>query len=155
MTDIRRPNYRGATRPFAWTALLLTGALLQGCGQNQEAGPAGSKLRMYAADLAGASKLCEVPKVNPVDGQTTEAAMKAGNAGGWCGLPVHQSGPKPYTAGLLTARPAHGSVLIHQVGDDTRIDYTPDFGFTGSDSFAVKLIPGGATIRVAVTAAKP
>ena len=46
--------------------------------------------------------------------------------------------------------PTHGSVLIHEVGDNTRIDYTPDRGFTGTDSFAVQLIPGDAKVNVAV-----
>jgi hypothetical protein len=41
-------------------------------------------------------------------------------------------------------------VLIHQVGDTTRIDYTPEPNFTGSDTFAVTLIPGDAVIRTAV-----
>jgi hypothetical protein len=45
--------------------------------------------------------------------------------------------------------------MIHQVGDDTRIDYTPDRGFTGTDSFAVKLIPGNAVIRITVTVVSP
>jgi hypothetical protein len=148
MTENRRDTPPGAMRPLGWLALLLTGVLLQACGQN--AGPGGSRLRVFAADLAGAAKSCEVPQITPVSGQSTEATMKVGNDRGWCGLPVHQDGPKPFDAGLLTARPAHGNVLIHQVGDDTRIDYTPDRGFTGSDSFSVKLVPGNATIRVAV-----
>jgi hypothetical protein len=81
--------------------------------------------------------------------------MKTVNDGGWCGIPVHQDGPKPFGAGLLETRPAHGDVLIHEVGDDTRIDYTPDRGFAGHDAFAVKLIPGDAIIRVTVTVAPP
>ena len=76
--------------------------------------------------------------------------MKVGNDGGWCGLRAQQAGDKPFEAGLLTVRPEHGDVLIHEVGDDTRIDYTPDRGFSGSDAFAVKVIPGDATINVAV-----
>jgi hypothetical protein len=112
-------------------------------------------MRVYAADLAGAAKVCEVPKLNPVAGASADAAVKLANDGGWCAISVHQEGPKPFEAGLLTARPAHGNVLIHEVGDDTRIDYTPDRGFIGSDSFAVKLIPGGASIRAAVTVTAP
>ena len=42
---------------------------------------------------------------------------------------------KPYSAGLLIAEPMHGKVLIHSVGDNTRIDYTPDVRFAGADSF--------------------
>jgi hypothetical protein len=151
MTDHRRPTHPGATRALAWLALLLTGALAQGCALNGATGPGGSKLRMFAADLSGGAKVCEVPKVAPADGQESEAVIKLANDGGWCGIPVHQAGPKPYEAGLLVARPAHGSVLIHGVGDETRIDYTPDRGFTGTDGFTVKLIPGNATVRVNAT----
>ena len=112
-------------------------------------------MRVYAADLAGGAKVCSVPKIDPAAGKTTEAAVKMSNEGGWCGLSVHQDGPKPFGAGLLTARPAHGSVTVHTVGDDTRLDYTPDRGFTGSDSFAVNLIPGNAAVHVAVTVTPP
>ena len=154
MTDIRRPIHRGATRTLAWAAVLSTGALLQGC-QTAGTGPAGSKLRVYAADMTGSAKSCEVPKITPAAGQTTEAAVKLVNDGGWCGVPVYQEGPKPFDTGLLTSRPAHGTVLIHEVGDETRIDYTPDKGFAGTDSFSVKLIPGDATIHETETVTAP
>lgn len=150
MTDTRGPSHRAATRPFAWMAVLLTGVALQGCAQNPTAGTAGSKLRVYAADLTGGAKSCETPQIAPVAGQTTPAAVKMTNDGGWCGLTVHQPGPKPYDAGLLTSRPEHGTVLIHEVGDNTRIDYTPDRGFSGNDAFTVKLLPGSAIVRETV-----
>jgi len=76
--------------------------------------------------------------------------MKVGNDGGWCAISVARGG-KAFDSSLVTARPAHGKVLVHKVGDATRIDYTPDRGYAGSDSFAVKLIPGDSSIRVAVT----
>jgi hypothetical protein len=148
MFDYRRPNGPGATRCFAWLALLLTGALLQACGPNTPA--AGPRLRVFAADLTGAAPSCEAHEIAPAAGQTIEATMKLANDGGWCGLPAHQDGRKPFDAGLLAVRPGHGSVLIHEVGDNTRIDYTPDRGFAGTDSFAVKLIPGDAKVNVAV-----
>ncbi|HEX2940611.1 MAG TPA: Ig-like domain-containing protein [Rhodopila sp.] len=133
----------------AWLGLILTGMMLQGCAQ--KAAAPGSTTRIYAADVQGGAKQCSVPKLDLSAGKTTEAAMNVGNDGGWCALTVHQPGPKPYDAGLLTSRAAHGSVLIHQVGDDTRIDYTPDRGFAGTDSFTVKLIPGDASIHATVT----
>jgi hypothetical protein len=154
MTDDRVAPRTGLMRRIAATSLLLGGLLLSGCA-NQAAGPAGSTLRVYAADLASAAKACSVPKVSVSAGAGTEAPMTVANDGGWCAITVHQDGPKPYDAGLLTARPAHGTVLIHEVGDDTRIDYTPDRGFKGSDNFAVKLIPGEATIQVPVTVTPP
>ena len=76
--------------------------------------------------------------------------MTVGNDGGWCGITIAQSG-QPYEAGLLTIRPTHGRVYIHTVGDSTRIDYTPDSGFTGADTFAVRTVPGNDLLRVAVT----
>src|SRR5690348_9256412 len=110
-----------------WAAGLVvtaaTALLLQGC----EKPPAASTTRVYAADMAGAAKTCVVPKVSPAAGQDTPVQMKLGNDGGWCAIPV-RDGSRPYAAGLLTAPPAHGKVLIHTVGDDTRIDYTPDRG---------------------------
>jgi hypothetical protein len=72
------------------------------------------------------------------------------NDGGWCAITVTRGG-KPFDSSLVTARPAHGTVLVHKVGDTTRIDYTPDRGYAGSDSFSVKLIPGDSSIRVTVT----
>jgi hypothetical protein len=153
MTDARRPDDTGATRFSARVALILAGALLQACAP--QAAPTGSRLRVYAADLSGAARTCEPSTTSPAAGQTTEASIKLANDGGWCGLPVHQAGPKPYEAGLLTVRPGHGNVLIHEVGDDTRIDYTPDRGFAGTDNFAVKLIPDDATVNVAVTVTAP
>ena len=154
MTDIRATPRTGKIRHSAGTALLMTGLVLAGCSHPAPA-PEASKLRVYAADLAGAAKSCEVPKVNPAAGAGSQAAMKVVNDGGWCGIPVHQDGPKPFDAGLLEKRAAHGDVTIHEVGDNTRIDYTPDRGFAGSDTFAVKLIPGDATISVAVTVTAP
>jgi hypothetical protein len=155
MTDDRATSRAGAMRYAAMTTVLLAGALLAGCAPNPGGGVAGSRLRVYAADTFGAAKVCEVPKVDPVAGQTVEAKMIVGNDGGWCGIRMHQDGPKPYGAGLLTTRPGHGAVTIHVVGDDTRIDYTPDRKFTGSDGFAVRLVPGDATVQVTVAVAGP
>jgi hypothetical protein len=154
MTEIRVTPRAGTIRHTAGTALLVTGLALAGCS-HQGPAPEASKLRIYAADLAGAAKSCEVPTVNPKAGGGSQVAMKVMNDGGWCGIPVHQDGPKPFDAGLLEKRAAHGDVTIHEVGDNTRIDYTPDHGFAGNDSFAVKLIPGDGTIDVTVTVTAP
>jgi hypothetical protein len=123
--------------------------LLQACGPQ---GPAGSGTRLFASDFAGAAKVCTVPKVTPAADKQTQVAMQMGNDRGWCAITVNNGG-RPYSAGLLTTAPAHGKVLIHTVGDDTRIDYTPDAQYKGADSFVVRLIPGDATISASVTVA--
>jgi hypothetical protein len=135
-------------RRAAWPiAALAAACLVQGCTPPRVTA---SGTRLYASDLTGGAKSCAVPSVTVTDGKETAVPMTVGNDGGWCGITVAQ-GSQPYSAGLLTGRPAHGTIYIHTVGDATRIDYTPDAHFTGSDSFAVRLVPGGGLIRVAVT----
>ena len=112
--------------------------------------PSGPPPRVFAADMTGAAKVCTVPPVTPTAGHTVDAAIKVGNDGGWCAITVNNNG-RPFDAGLLAAAPQHGKVLIHTVGNDTRIDYTPTARYTGSDAFSVRLIPGDATIRVTAT----
>jgi hypothetical protein len=128
-------------------ALAATALLLQACAQRPPAAPGA---RVFQADLAGASKSCTVPQVTPAAGQETAVPIRMGNDGGWCAVTLNNAG-KPFDAGLLVTEPTHGKAYIHTVGDNTRVDYTPDARFAGSDSFAVKLIPGGALLRVSVT----
>jgi hypothetical protein len=153
MTENRPAPVRATLPRVACIALLAAGGLLAAC--SNPSAPAGSTQRVYAADVAGAAKLCDAPTVTPTGGAVTNATIKVANDGGWCGLRLRQGGTKPFDAGLLVARPEHGAVLIHEVGDDTRIDYTPDRRFAGSDSFSVKLIPGEERIKVAVTVTAP
>ncbi len=135
---------------LASVAVIGLAVLLQGCAP--QARPA-STTRLYATDFAGGAKSCNVPKVSPAAGKETAATMSVGNDGGWCGITVDDSG-HPYSAGLLAARPTHGEVFIHSVGDATRIDYTPAKGYVGPDSFTVRLLPGNAVVRATVTVEK-
>jgi hypothetical protein len=146
MDGMRQGSY-----PAGWLAIAATALLLQACAEKPPSGP---PIRVYAADVTGGAKSCEVPKVAPVAGQETPVMVKVGNDAGWCGITV-SNGSKPYAAGLLATAPAHGKVLIHTVGNDTRIDYTPQRGFAGSDAFSVKLIPGDAIIRASVSVVPP
>jgi hypothetical protein len=130
-----------------WLAMVAAALMVQSCAQGPPAGPTA---RVYAADMAGAARSCTVPQVTPAAGRQTDVAMKVGNNGGWCAITVNNGG-RPFDAGLLTSPPARGKVLIHTVGDNTRIDYTPDTRFTGTDSFTVSLLPGNATIRATVS----
>ncbi|MBN8871539.1 MAG: hypothetical protein J0H67_01775 [Rhodospirillales bacterium] len=138
---------------FSWLCLAAGVLLLAGCN-NMGAGPAASGARVFAADVTGAAKSCTAATPALKDGQVTETTMKVGNDGGWCGISVEKGG-KPFNAGLLTGRPTHGKVFIHTVGDVTRVDYTPDRGFVGTDTFIVKLLPGSAGFRTAVTVTGP
>ncbi len=134
-----------------WLTATATAVLLQSCAAPP---PPVSTTRIFAADVAGGAKTCVAPKVSPVAGRETPVEVKVGNDGGWCGITVSNGG-SPFSAGLVVADPAHGKVYIHTVGDDTRIDYTPDRGFRGTDAFTVRLIPGDATVRAGVEVAPP
>ena len=128
-------------------ALAAVGALLQACSPK----PAGPQVRLFEADFKGAAKTCETPKPATIPGKTIDTPLKVGSDGGWCGLSVSNGG-HPFDTELLTAAPAHGKVYVHKVGNDTRIDYTPEAGFTGTDTFTVQLLPTDASVHVGVTA---
>ena len=132
-------------RPFG--VLALTALISAACTPPTRQAPAA---RLYAIDQADGAKSCTVSPMQVADGRETPIAMTVGNDGGWCALTLSNSG-QPYAAGLLTARPAHGRVYIHTVGSATRIDYTPTAQHAGPDSFTVKMQPGDAVARVAVT----
>ena len=142
------PRHAASCRLAAGVAL---GAafLVQSCAKPPP--PPAPTARVYAMDLQGGAKSCDVPKgLTPDAGKDTAVKMMVGNDGGWCAISLARGG-KPYGAGLLTAQPSHGTVYIHTVGDTTRIDYTPAAHYTGPDSFGVRLVPGEATLNVSVT----
>jgi hypothetical protein len=136
----------------AWLALALAGVVLQGCAEKPPPPPAQPHARLFVSDMQGGAKTCVVPKLKLDAGKEFSASMQVANDGGWCGITVGQDG-KPYDAGLLTQAAEHGAVYIHPVGDDTRIDYTPELGFSGNDSFVVTLLPGSPVLRVTVAVA--
>ena len=124
--------------------------LLQSCAQ-APAPQAASTTRRYAIDFQGAAKNCQVPeRLAFTAGQPTQAQMSVANDGGWCAIAAAAPGPRPFAAGLLVGEPEHGKVYVHSVGDETRIDYTPDRGYAGPDKFAVHLLPGETQLAVAV-----
>ncbi|MFC3123559.1 hypothetical protein ACFOD4_00685 [Pseudoroseomonas globiformis] len=136
-----------ASRAPLWLALALPAALAA-CAK-PDAPLSQSTRPVYAVDMMGAAKTCTVED-NPrlIDARETEVPMALTNDGGWCGLRVSRPGPAPFDAGLLTARPSNGRVRVQAVGDWTRIDYIPDAGFAGEDSFVVRLLPGSTTVKV-------
>ena len=78
--------------------------------------------------------------------RSIEATMTMDNDGGWCGIATNRAGP-----GLVTAKPSNGRLHVRKVGANTRVDYIPDRGFVGTDTFAVKLLPDQAELKVAAT----
>ena len=141
------PSRPPRARVAPWVVLASAATLLIGCAQQ---GPTGSRERVFAADLVGMARKCvaEAPTIN--DGQAAQMTMTLANDGGWCGVFLSRSG-RPYDSALMATRPNRGKIVVNRVGDRTRIAYTPNQGFVGSDSFSVKLIPGDAEVKVTVT----
>lgn len=138
-------------RPAPLRGLALLGALALIAGCTQDAAST-SRNRIFYADQQGGAAVCNVPKdVSLTASKQTDTTMTLRNDGGWCGVSVAQAGPRPYDAGLLVERPKHGRVHVRKVGDYTRVDYIPDAGFSGNDSFTVRVLPGNAALRVAAT----
>ena len=130
-----------AGRLWVW---LAAAALLTGC--MRQTGWNG----VFAVDLAGGAKTCVAPTMSPPDGKTVLAQIQVSNEGRWCGVTLDRGGVA-YDSYVIVSRPNHGRIFAHRVGGATRIDYTPDGGFVGTDSFAVRLIPGEAVFQGAVT----
>jgi len=128
-----------------WLCLAASALLMQGCAPKQ---PTWNGI--YAIDAAGGARTCVAPPVTMPDGQAGLVQIQVSNEGGWCGETLSHSGVA-YDSYLLVTRPRHGRVFAHHVGNNTRIDYTPDPGFVGTDSFAVRLIPGNAVFEAALT----
>jgi hypothetical protein len=105
---------------------------------------------IYSVDRAGRAKTCSAPTASPPDGAALKAQIQQSNDGGWCGMILSRGG-QPYDSYLIITRPSHGRLFAHRVGSITRIDYTPDAGFTGTDSYAIRLIPGNAVVEGTVT----
>ena len=128
----------------------LAALALAACAQKQAA-PLGARNPTYSADLTGKAPNCTAPEVQITQGQDATGTIATGG-GGWCGIAVTLGG-NALTAALLAQAPRSGHVYVHTVGDVTRVDYTPAAGAVGADSFAVKFIPGGETMRVTVSGA--
>ena len=112
-------------------AALAAAIALSGCATR----PAPTE---QAVDLQndGIAKTCTPSMVDLA--AATPATITMTNDG-WCGVFAAEKDRQPFSLGLLTTRPAHGRVYIQPVNQQTRIEYTPNTGYVGSDSFAVAL----------------
>ena len=66
---------------------------------------------------------------------------------GWCGVFAVERDGKPFSLGLVRNRPEHGRVFIQKVANATRVEYTPNAGYVGSDAFTVALRSNNAGVQ--------
>ncbi len=124
------------------TALAAVAAAiaLQGCANTPPAPPAGEDLNL------GIARSCEFTPVKLALGGTASSAITMSNDG-WCAVRVDEPDGQPFQLGLMLDRPQHGRVLIQRIGGQTRLEYTPNPGFNGSDRFTAALRPREASTQ--------
>jgi hypothetical protein len=142
---LRMKHVRSTLPGTAWVCLAATALLAQGCAPRTPQWDG-----IFTIDRAGGAKTCVAPSASPPNAMALVAQIQVSNEGGWCGVALNHGGA-PYDSYLMVTRPAHGRVFAHRVGTNTRIDYTPDTGFIGTDSYAIRLIPGNAVVEGKVT----
>lgn len=91
-----------------------------------------------AVDLQneGIAKTCTPSAVDPAAGTPATIAL---TNDGWCGVVTAEKDGQPFKFGLVKTRPEHGRVYIRPVNGQTRVEYTANPGYVGSDRFAVAL----------------
>lgn len=131
-------------------ATLAAAIALSGCAMK-------SAPTEQAVDLQneGIAKTCTPSTVDPT--AATPATITMTNDG-WCGVFVAEKDQRPFSLGLVKARPAHGRVYIQPVNQQTRIEYTANAGYVGADTFTVDLrsrtaAASDTTLRVDVSVA--
>ena len=113
-------------------ATLAAGVALAGCATKTP--PA----EQATVDLQndGIAKTCTP---SAVDLSTPTPATIAMTNDGWCGVFTADKDGQPFSLGLVKTRPSHGRVYIQPIGRQTRVEYTPNNGYVGADTFAVSL----------------
>ena len=132
----------------ALTVAVAAALTVQGCA------PQATSPTMTAQETnEGKASTCTA---SPVDLAAAAPATIAMTNDGWCGPSVTEKDGKAFALGLVTAYPVHGHILIHVVAGRTRVEYTPDGRYVGSDAFTVALRPRAegapdAKVQFAVT----
>ncbi len=113
-------------------ATLAAAIALSGCAAKAPPAPP-------AVDLQneGIAKTCTPSAVDLAAAAPATIAM---TNDGWCGVVTAEKDGQPFKLGLVKTRPAHGRVYIQPVNGQTRVEYTANAGFVGSDNFTVALV---------------
>ncbi len=103
----------------------------------------------------GPAARCDVAPFKVMDGGTTAISMSVSSEGGYCAATLTTAAGKPFDAPLVPVVPVHGTPRVVKYNGKTSVEYAPNAGYVGSDSFVVRLIikgqPGYTTLNVAVT----
>ncbi len=101
----------------------------------------------------GIAKTCSYSPVQPKPGAAVDATITMTNDG-WCAFRASEKQGSAYLLGLVKERPSHGELQIRKWAGESRVEYTANAGYVGTDKFGVALRPtdGGADAMVMLTA---
>jgi hypothetical protein len=88
------------------------------------------------------------------DGGNADVVMSLSSEGGYCAATLLTDEGVPFAAGLVPVTPLHGIPRVVRYNGKTSVEFAPQPGFVGHDSFIVKLIvhgkPGYTTLNMSV-----
>ncbi len=136
------------------STILAIGVLVAGCQPPAAPPPAAPPpLPPHAGPPPAA--VCQVAPFSVPDGGTTNVSLTVSNEGGYCAAKLTAANGNPFDAPLVPVLPLHGTPRVIKYNGQTSVEYTPNAGYTGHDSFVVKLIlrgkPGYTTLNMSVT----
>jgi hypothetical protein len=106
-----------------------------------------------------AARACTVAPFQVTDGGTAAVSMTLSNEGGYCAATLTAASGKPYDAPLVPTLPLHGTPRVIKYNGHTSVEYIPNVGYVGHDSFVVHLEvrgkPGYTTLNVSAEVTAP
>jgi hypothetical protein len=128
--------------PGRAVALAIAACGLAGCANMRDV--------LQSAPPGPVARQCDATVEQPTtyrDVFTDDRATRltVSNEGGWCGTYVQLMRDiqlTDWTTGALTEPPAHGSVRLRRGPTVVHVEYQPQPGYVGADSFTVRLQPG-------------
>ena len=148
-----RPDRLIATKAVG--TVLMLGVMLAGCAKPEAPPPAGppAPLPPHAGPPPAAQ--CTVAPFSVKDGGSADVAMSVSSEGGYCAATLVSESGAPFAAPLVPVAPLHGIPRVVRYNGRTSVEYTPQPGFVGHDSFIVKLIvrgkPSYTTLNMSVS----
>ncbi len=135
---------------------LMLGAALVGCAKPEAPPPAPPPTALPPHAGPPPAAQCSVNPFSVRDGGTANVVMSVSNEGGYCAATLTTEGGVPFAAPLVPVAPLHGIPRVVRYNGKTSVEYAPQPGFVGHDSFIVKLIvrgkPGYTTLNMSVNA---
>ncbi len=134
-------------------ALLLC-AVLQGCAKPAAPPPPEAPPPLPPHAGPPAAQQCSVAPFSVKDGGSADVVMTLSSEGGYCAATLLNERGVPFDTWTVPVVSLHGVPRVVPYNGKTSVEYAPQPGFVGHDSFIVRLIvrgkPGYTTLNMSV-----